>query len=425
MKILWCGDSPTVSTGFARCTRAACDALHAAGHEVAVLGLNEFGDPHPYPYPIYPATNFMDGGRDVFGVGRLPRLIERLRPDVVVLLTDPWNVKGYVQAIDHSGVQPLPILVGWLAVDACNQVGRECNDLYAAVTWTEFAAQELHRGGYGGLTPVVGLGVDHDTFYPRDQAECRAAVLRAVDIPADAFIIGVVGRNQVRKRLDLICYYFAQWIRKHHVDNAYLLLHVAPTGDRGVDLQSLCNYLGISERVLLRTPNIGHGVTDQYLSLTYGCMDVLATTTQGEGWGLQVSEAMACGVPCLVPDWSGLGTQGGWPKGAAISVPCTNIALTAPQNSLLYTVGGVPDCGTFIQELQALYSAPLHRQAYRQRGLRRASTLSWERTGLEFRTALEDVVQAATRGREDRQAVESIGHDGPELVDTSTIVASG
>lgn len=420
MKILWVGDSPRCSTGFARCTAAACGALHAAGHEVVVLGINDFGDPLPSDYPIFPAMNFMDGGRDMFGVGRLPRLVERMRPDVVVLLADPWNVRGYVKALTDAKITPLPTLVGWLAVDACNQVGHECNDLYAAVTWTEFGAQELHRGGYGGLTPVVGLGVDHSTFYPRPQAECRAEVLKAVTIPDDAFIVGVVGRNQVRKRLDLTVYYFHQWISRHHVDNAYLLLHVAPTGDRGVDLQSLCNYLGISDRVLIRTPNIGHGVTDDYLALTYNCMDILATTTQGEGWGLQVSEAMACGIPCLVPDWSGLGTQGGWPKGAAISVPCTNIALTAPQNSLLYTVGGVPDCGTFIQELQALYSSPLHRQAYRQRGLRRASTLSWERTGQEFLTVLEDVVEAASKAREGRLAVESVGADqSPVLADRS------
>jgi hypothetical protein len=44
MKVLWVGDSPNVDTGFARCTRAACAALADAGHQVAIVGINEPGD---------------------------------------------------------------------------------------------------------------------------------------------------------------------------------------------------------------------------------------------------------------------------------------------------------------------------------------------------------------------------------------------
>jgi hypothetical protein len=105
-----------------------------------------------------------------------------------------------------------------------------------------------------------------------------------------------------------------------------------------------------------------------------------------------VSEAQACGVPCLVPDWSALGSDGGWPGDSVVRVACTNTALTAPMNGAAYTIGGVPDRVTFVSDLHALYSSLLHTQAIRQRGLRRSALLSWERTGEEFLRVVEHVV---------------------------------
>src|SRR5262245_40689869 len=124
-RVLFVGDA-VVSSGFSRCTHAACDALHEAGWDVHVLGLNYYGDPHPHSHlSIYPCMQPLDHGRDVFGVSRLPFLIARLNPDVVVLLNDPWNVPAYLQQIKHDlprGFE-FPAVVGWLAVDADNQRG--------------------------------------------------------------------------------------------------------------------------------------------------------------------------------------------------------------------------------------------------------------------------------------------------------------
>lgn len=412
MKILFVGDA-VVSTGFARCTHAACDALHSAGHQVCVLGINYFGDPHAYPYPIFPPINLHDGGRDIYGIGRLPRLTHAIKPDVIVLLNDPWNVKGYLKSLSDSlDPDSIPPVVGWLAVDGKNQVGHELNPLLHVVVWTDFAARELQKGGYLGEPSVVNLGVDHNQFYPRDRDECRASVFGTINLPADAFVIGVVGRNQVRKRLDLTIEYFSHFTKSRSIDNAYLLLHVAPTGETGTDIQSLCNYYGISDRVLILTPNIGHGVSDSRLCATYNCMDVLVSTSQGEGWGLQVSEAMACGIPCIVPDWSGLGSDGGWPGDSVVSVPCTSTALTAPLNALAHTIGGIPDRATFVSELYAMYSSPLHRKAYHQRGLRRADTLSWDRCGREFATILEQAMSTSMKVMGDRAIISQVEQTG-------------
>ena len=69
-RLFWVGDA-VASTGFARATHKICDVLRET-YEVHVLGINYHGDPHPYPYTIYPAwVPFGDamGQRRMRGMG--------------------------------------------------------------------------------------------------------------------------------------------------------------------------------------------------------------------------------------------------------------------------------------------------------------------------------------------------------------------
>jgi len=387
MKVLFVGDA-VVSSGFARCTHAACDALHAAGHEVAVLGINYHGDPHSYPYPIYPCHQPLDHGRDGFGTTRLPYMIHRLNPDIVVLLNDPWNIPAYIAHLKDTLSEdfPLPALVGWLAVDGNNQQGHACNDLDHIVTWTQHAQDELVRGGCHVPMSIVTLGVDHSLFQPHDKAAARYRVLgQFAEQVGDAFIVGAIGRNQYRKRLDLTIQYFAEWYHRDH-PNAYLYLHVGPTGDTGADLRSLISYYKVGGRVMEATVPIGSGAVESIMPDIYSMLDVYVTTSQGEGFGLPCLEAMACGVPCIVPAWSALSE---WPRGAVVIVPCTSTALTAPTNGRLHTVGGIADKREFINALSAMCKSEIHRATYSQRGKRRAADFSWENTGRRFVSVLE------------------------------------
>lgn len=390
LRILWVGDA-VAATGFSRCTHAACDALHAAGYDIHVLGMNHYGDPHPYPYPIYPARK----GGDWSGVLRLPELVEKLDPDLIVGLNDAWNVRDYLDELNDSGVQ-LPPIMFWLAADGENQAaGRELDDLTHVVAWTQFGVDEFRKGGYRGPASIVPLGVDCELFRPLDKQECRAKVLPAsLGIPPDAFVVGFVGRNQPRKRIDLLLRYFAAWLEGPYAtattadpEKAYLYLHVAPTGESGTDIRSLTRYYGLEGRVIVSHPaNMGEGIADSVLPYVYGAMDLFLTTTQGEGWGLPVLEAMACGTLCAVPDWSALGE---WARPAAYMIPCTSTALSAPLNGKAYTIGGVPDERGTVDAIQWAYDRAQYQQEagdnpekdFRSLGLRLARSLSWEKTG--------------------------------------------
>jgi glycosyltransferase involved in cell wall biosynthesis len=357
---------------------------------------------------------------DLFGVTRLPRLVHRLKPDLVILLNDPWNVKPYQESIKQyvaalrqavgvdkdkaqeqaDALASTPVLA-WLAVDGRNQHGSDLNSLSRVAVWTQFGKDELSAGGYRGPCDIIPLGVDSDLFHPvsyEDHLKSRITLTNK-PIPETAFLVGVVGRNQPRKRLDLAMAYFAEWVHNHDVPDAYLYLHTAPTGERGCDIRSLGKHHKLEGRLILAEMQPGYGLPDEQLVRVYQALDVYLSTTQGEGWGLPALEAMACGVPCVLPDWSAFGD---WTRGTAVLVPCSGTALTAPLNASPYTVGGVVDRASLIQTLHKLYD-PDHRRAYHrkhsQRGRALAQTYTWQRTGegvVAWAERAYDVCNAAT-----------------------------
>lgn len=394
--LLWIGDA-CVSTGFARATHYTLDMLRMTWG-VHVLGINYDGDPHSYPYPIYPCMG--RHGRDLFGLSRMVELINKIKPSVVVVQNDPWNLPDYMRKAGN-----IPVVAS-LAVDGKNCMGRGLNGLALAIFWTRFGEQEARLGGYAGPSAVVSLGVDLNIYHPQDQLEARrmlgmrgAPQFDTDEKLRDAFIVGNVNRNQQRKRLDLTISYFAEWIQSRRIDNAYLFLHIAPTGEKGCDAAQLAYYYGIANRLIVSEPEIGQGVPERYLAATYAAFSAQLTTTQGEGMGLTTLEGMACGVPQIIPDWAALGEL---PDGVVIKIPCTSIACT-PNG--INVIGGVPDREATIEALDLLYrnkgKAKTHndtptepRAELSKRGLEFVSRpcYRWPAVGEAFGAAMNDAL---------------------------------
>lgn len=385
-KLLWVGDAGCPS-GFARATHETLDIMRHS-YDVTVLGLNYRGDPHNYPYEIWAAWP----GGDPHGVGRLLWMCDQVKPDVIIIQNDPWNIPIYLDqlrgSVDHTKI---PVIAS-LAVDGKNcGVAKLLNDLTLAIFWTQFGLNEARQGGYTGPAVVIPLGVDTDGYRPMDRSDARIRrKLKNEDLSLlDKFIVGNVNRNQPRKRWDLTIRYFARWIKEFDVKDAWLYLHVGPTGDRGVSVEQLCRYYGvvdgINDRLALIQPEVFYGAPEHEMVDTYNSFDVFMTTTQGEGMGLTTLEAMACGVPCILPDWAALGD---WAKDAALMVPCTSTAIGPPYVNV---IGGVPDEELFIQALDTLYRDELRRRELSEVGLKltRDPKYRWSNIGRAFTEAVD------------------------------------
>jgi len=347
-RLLWIGDAG-VSTGFARCTHEILKVVREH-FDVHVLALGYDGDPHPVQnqFPIYRCS-----GGDGIGIARTDELIGKIGPAVCVIQNDPWNFPYYLQ---RTGTTPV---VGIVAIDGKNCRGSLLNGLQHAIFWTKFGEEQARLGGYSGESTVVPLGVDLNIYRPLDKAAIREKmsmpkVLGQRGLPEDTFIVGVVGRNQHRKRLDLTLEYFAEWIHEYDVADAALWIQQAPTGERAFDLEQLAKYYRITDRLIVTAVTKDQqGVPEELLARIYNVFDVMMTTTQGEGWGLPQMEGMACGVPQVVPQWSALGE---WAT-AAEQVPCYSHAAT-PSTGHSFApnvIGGIADRREFCAALDRVY----------------------------------------------------------------------
>lgn len=385
-RILWISDAVCYS-GFSRVAHAMFPQLSEAGYEIDIVALNYWGWPHNYPYTVWPANV---NGDDPSGKLRMQMLVKSAHDagrqyDAIVVLDDPWNIPGISAALENlernHNVSPVPPVIAWVTVDGLNVNSDNLKSPYLTYVCspTEFGTNQL------GLDSTVPFGVDTSVFRPLDRTESRSLV-SSKEVPLDAYIVGTVSTNQLRKRLDLVIAYFAEWVKNHHVDNAYLYLCVSGSSDSGCDIPSLIRYYGLQKRVILNTSTLN----DLALAHVYSAFDVFLSLPLGEGFGMTALESMACGVPCVVSDNSGYRS---WiPDDCAEKVPCTSTALSAPLNSQAYVIGGVADKRRTVAALHVLYTFPDARKEYSRKGLELARSMSWKDTGDKLLSVIEGVV---------------------------------
>jgi D-inositol-3-phosphate glycosyltransferase len=390
-RLLLIGD--VAPTGFGRVASSILRPLSNVW-DIAVLGLSYNGDPHPYPWRIYPAG--ADG--DPYGANRLAPIVRRENPDVIIINSDPWVVGGYLDAASMIAVPP-PI-VAYMPVDSPCQIKKDLafklNRLSMAIWYTQFGSNEAKRAGYKGSEAIIPHGIDLAKFHPMDRREARKAI--GLNVPTGAFVFGNVNRNQPRKRFDLTIDYFGAWLKENQKAPAYLYLHCAPHEGIGWDIPHLVDSAGLKGRVFCPNMNMaGHRVMpEELMSAVFSACDVGITTTEGEGWGLCQAEGMACGVPQIVPHYSALGE---WAKGAVEYVPVTSIH--AHSNYPSGGIGGVASKRGFIEAMTRLYEDAERREELSKLGRSLVSRpeFKWSNIAAQFDAAFRYVIKERKGGR--------------------------
>jgi D-inositol-3-phosphate glycosyltransferase len=383
-RLLWIGDA-CWSSGFARVTHNVLAYL-SREWDVAVLGIGATGDPHPYPYRIWPSKTRLTGDNE--GFSRLAEVCAAERPDVVLINSDACIVGEFLKRA--KDLKERPLFAAYVPVDSPGfkrMYAEKLSELDMLFAYTDFGLSELAAQGYRGRCAVVPHGIDRRLYRPVDQAKARARIMG--DLPENAFLIGNVNRNQPHKRLDLTLMYFAEWIRRG--GDGYLYFHCALC-DVGWDLVELRNQLGMEKRVLFAPAfqTIKDAPDESFLPLIYSSLDLYVSTTIREGWGLTPMEAMACGVPVVAPDWAALAE---WARPAARLVPCTS--LQAIDGYHTFGIGGVVDREAWIQAVDEMARSPELRADHSRRGLELMADdrFDWRTIAGQFHAGLLDLIR--------------------------------
>lgn len=183
-------------------------------------------------------------------------------------------------------------------------------------------------------------------------ARTRAEMRADAGIPDDAFVVGVVAVNNEwesnRKSLPEALMAFARFHERHQ--DARLFLHTDVAGRRhgGFDLIAVVDALGIPEGAVIATSAEKYdvGIRASDMGRLYSMFDVLLAPSAGEGFGLPVVEAQACGVPVITSDFSAQPEL----VGSGWTVPGQR-RWSHYASSWLFT----PDVGAIIESLESAY----------------------------------------------------------------------
>jgi glycosyltransferase involved in cell wall biosynthesis len=99
---------------------------------------------------------------------------------------------------------------------------------------------------------------------------------------------------------------FAKFHSTH--PDAVLAMHTGIHQDGGQDLEALAENLGIVDRIRAVDQYRYHGglIQPSDIAEWYGMIDVLSSCSFGEGFGLPIMEAQACGVPVITTNASSM-----------------------------------------------------------------------------------------------------------------------
>lgn len=304
-KILYCGDC-AVQTGFGRVAESLLPKL-AEKHEIVVLAVNYWGDPHDLPFKLYPANV---GGSDPFGSHRLGEILQKEKPDLVLAVNDIWILNNLWRV-----AKPLKQRLGfkWYGYFPTDSYGffpevfQECSQWDGMGTYTQFGLQEVQRAGCMEPCDVVPHGIDRNLFYKVDRLEARAQL----GVDPDLFIVFNGNRNQPRKRIDLTIKGFIEFAKDK--PDARLWLHMGKK-DQGWDIVPLFqriardNDYDATGKLILTSKDfdVTNCLPVERLNLVYNAVDIGVNTCLGEGWGLVNFEHAATGVAQVVPDHTSL-----------------------------------------------------------------------------------------------------------------------
>lgn len=396
-KILWLSDAGC-TTGFSRATHAIAERLvEDYGHDVSVLATNYRGDSwgcerpgheHVTPLRLFRPDTIVSN--DIYGRARIVEMLAKVDPDVVVTLQDPQvllnNLFANIRDPDRLLLQYRPIL-SYVPVDGIN----------LPPTWTKVLPKvtnvvAMSKFGQQAYQPshLVYHGLDQEMFWPiwekpkvtstgivcKTKADCK----RAFGLDPDKFLVGRVDTNSGRKDYPALIKALWPLMKK----------------DKDIDAWFHCEdeaqYVGIRmQEMFMREAdtvdpkrfhfpglhNSFEGWTIDDLNVLLSAFDIFVSTSRGEGFGLTLLEAAACGIPIVAQNVSAIPEVVG-PGG--ILVEPSGYMITPPSGEDNW----LPDIPAFTTAIARLRESSGLRRDLGEAGAAHAKNFSWDYAARKF-----------------------------------------
>lgn len=304
LKILAYMDSPTCATGFGTVSRNILEGLYRTGkYEISILGINYWGDPHPFPYKIWPVGT--NSQQDPYGRRKICKKIPSMEYDVLFFLQDTFILDFLPELMQHlkaNGKNTKSIC--YFPIDGApkEQWIKNINAVDYPVAYSEFGKAEAMKAyPESKELRIIPHGANTTDYHVLPEDGVKEFRKRYFGKNHDKFVFTNLNRNQQRKDIPRTIQAFSEF--RKQVPDSILYLHMAKK-DQGWDLVKVCEAYGLSIHDDVIFPeNFGpnQGFPVQIVNMIYNISDCVISTTLGEGWGLSWVEAMATKTPVIMP----------------------------------------------------------------------------------------------------------------------------
>ena len=302
MRILWSSNSPFCKTGYGQQTAYMANYLTQVGHDVAIFAFYGLeGSMVDWGHiPIFPNPE------DDYGNKHTHDYYEEWNADILITLIDVWVLRTYPDdmrwypwtPIDHN---PMPPNV--------KHTLQNHKGIIKPIAMSQFGLDQMKQQGIDAY--YAPHGIDCTVFKP--DLERREAGRKTCGWE-DYFVVGCVGTNVGERKNWTASMMAVQKFAKYHKDIIFYC-HTDAFESRGRNLQMLRESLGIQDITFFPSKiKMLTGIETEAMVSMYNSLDVYLQPSKGEGFGIPIIEAQACGVPVMVTNWTAMPelVGGGW-----------------------------------------------------------------------------------------------------------------
>jgi FkbM family methyltransferase len=300
-RILWVSNGPMAASGYGQQTALFVPRLVAGGYHTSIFAM----------YGLEGAPLKADG------VLMLPRIANPFGNDIVTAYRDFTYSDVVLTLYDAHALDPnvygaLP-WCAWNPID-CTPAHPNTIKALSAARWLWALSPHGQKQMLNGGLPAdriryVPHGIDTNVFRPGDRSAARRALAPHTGAawPDDAWFVVMNSANKgVPSRKGFYEAFRAVAVMQQRHPDVYLYCHTEIQGIyQGEHLPTVVELTGLDKnRVIF--PSQAHFVSGQlspaYLAQCYQAGDVYLSASHGEGFGIPIIEAQACGLPAVLAD---------------------------------------------------------------------------------------------------------------------------
>ena len=308
VRALWYSNAPWAGTGYGQQTQQAVQRLIKEGHEIAIHAIygleastSTWNGIKIYPRGMNPYSD------DIVVAHWMEWTQSTSLPKLLMTLFDVWVLKA-------PNLDKVPNIASWVPIDhqPCPpEVAAWCQrPNVMPIAMSKFGQTELEKLGIRSIYVPHGIESDYKpTKFVKDNAGKQISGRQIMGFEDDRFVVMMTAANKgvhpPRKAFAENFMAFGMFAQRH--PDAVLYMHTEASASMGgLDLNLLAQMCGIApDRIKWADPYLYRmGLPLHAMAALYSAADVLLAASMGEGFGIPVIEAQACGTPVIVSNFT-------------------------------------------------------------------------------------------------------------------------